>query len=117
MDYIDACVAAVPTANKEKYLAHAKIAAIVFKEYGATGLSEYWGDDIPDGEVTSFPRAVNCKEDETVVFSWISWPSKAIRDAGMEKVMSDPRLNNETNPMPFDGSRLIYGGFTQLMND
>ena len=98
MDYIDACVAAVPTANKEKYLAHAKIAATVFKEYGAIGLSEYWGDDIPDGEVTSLPRAVKCKADETVVFSWISWPSKAVRDAGMEKVMSDPTAKQRDQP-------------------
>lgn len=117
MDYVDAFVAAVPTANKEEYLTHAKSAAVVFKEHGALTVTECWGDDIPDGEVTSFPRAVECKDDETVVFSWITWPSKAVRDSGMEKVMTDPRLSDENNPMPFDGRRLIYGGFSVLMNE
>ena len=72
---------------------------------------ECWGDDVPDGKVTSFPMAVKRKEDETVVFSWIMWPSREVRDAGMAKVMVDPRLQPDKNPMPFDGQRLIYGGF------
>lgn len=117
MAYVDAFVAAVPTVNQDEYLSHAKMAADVFKEHGAISVTECWGDDIPEGEKTSFPLAVECKEDETVVFSWIRWPSKEVRDAGMEKVMSDPRLSDESNPMPFDGQRLIYGGFTILMEE
>ncbi|UZD65652.1 MULTISPECIES: DUF1428 domain-containing protein [Marinobacter] len=111
MSYIDGFVAAVPTANREKYVRHASDAGVVFREYGATEFVECWGDDVPDGEVTSFPMAVKCKPEETVVFSWIVWPDKATRDRGMQQVMEDPRLQPDTNPMPFDGKRLIYGGF------
>jgi len=71
MTYVDGFVCAVPTVNKEKYLAHAKLVAGVFKEHGALQVVECWGDDVPDGKVTSFPMAVQRKEDETVVFSWI----------------------------------------------
>ncbi|MCH9853619.1 MAG: DUF1428 domain-containing protein [Alphaproteobacteria bacterium] len=111
MAYLDGLVAAVPTANKEKYLEHAKICAAIFKEYGALKTVECWGDDVPDGEVTSFPMAVKKQDDETVVFSWIVWPDKATRDAGMVKMMEDPRMQEDVNPMPFDGKRLIFGGF------
>jgi len=111
MSYIDGFVAAVPTANREKYVRHASDAGEVFREYGATEFVECWGDDVPDGEVTSFPMSVKCKPEETVVFSWIVWPDKATRDRGMQQVMEDPRLQPDTNPMPFDGKRLIYGGF------
>jgi uncharacterized protein YbaA (DUF1428 family) len=72
---------------------------------------ECWGDDVPDGKVTSFPMAVKCEPGETVVFSWIVWPSREVRDAGMAKVLADPRVQPEVNPMPFDGKRVIYGGF------
>jgi uncharacterized protein YbaA (DUF1428 family) len=78
---------------------------------------ECWGDDVPSGKKTSFPMAVQCKDDETVVFSWISWPSRAARDSGMEKVMQDSRMSNESNPMPFDGSRLIFGGFQMVVDE
>lgn len=115
MEYVEGFVAAVPTKNKEKYIRHAKEAAIYFKEHGATRLVECWGDDIPGGELTSFPMAVQCKENETVVFSWITWPSKEVRKIGMEKLMKDERMNN--NPMPFDGSRLIYGGFQMIVSE
>ena len=111
MAYVDGFVAAVPTANREKFKRHAEAAAVVFKEHGALKVVECWGDDVPDGKVTSFPMAVKRKEDETVVFSWIMWPSREVRDAGMAKVMVDPRLQPDKNPMPFDGQRLIYGGF------
>lgn len=117
MEYIDGLVAAVPTANKAKYLEHAKAAAVVFKEHGALRVVDCWGDDVPDGEVTSMPMAVKCGADETVVFSWIVWPSREARNAGMEAVMSDPRMTEETNPMPFDGSRLIFGGFQVIMDE
>jgi uncharacterized protein YbaA (DUF1428 family) len=117
MAYIDGFVAAVPTENKEKYLKHAKLAAVVFKENGALKITEGWGDDVPDGEVTSFPMAVKCKEDETIVFSTIVWPSKEVRDAGWQAVMSDPRMHPDENPMPFDGKRLIYGGFEMMLDE
>ncbi len=111
----DGFVAAVPTANREIYKKHAEAAAIVFKEHGALKLVECWGDDVPDGKVTSFPMAVKRKDDETVVFSWITWPSRKVRDEGMKKVMADPRLQPDRNPMPFDGKRMIYGGFEMIV--
>ena len=116
MNYIDGFVVAVPTKNKEVYLAHAKEVASVCKEHGALGLVDCWGDDVPDGEVTSFPMAVKCQPDETVVFSWISWSSKQARDEGMQKIMNDPRMSADQNPMPFDGKRVIFGGFEVIMN-
>ncbi len=117
MEYIDGLVAAVPTENKAEYLEHARAAAVVFKEHGALRVVDCWGDDVPDGEVTSLPMAVQCRPDETVVFSWIVWPSREARNAGMEAVFGDPRMSEETNPMPFDGSRLIYGGFQVIMDE
>ncbi|MEM8548799.1 MAG: DUF1428 domain-containing protein, partial [Pseudomonadota bacterium] len=101
--------------DKEAYLRHAETSAVVFKEYGAMEVVECWGDDVPDGEVTSFPLAVQAREGETVVFSWVVWPSKAVRDAGYEKMMSDPRMSEENNPMPFDGKRMIFGGFNRIL--
>jgi uncharacterized protein YbaA (DUF1428 family) len=115
MTYVDGFVAAVPTANRDRYRKHAETAAVVFKECGALRVVECWGDDVPQGKLTSFPMAVKCKDDETVVFSWITWPSRQVRDEGMKKVMADARLQPETNPMPFDGKRLIYGGFEVLV--
>ena len=88
MTYVDGFVAAVPTANREIYKKHAEAAAIVFKKHGALKLVECWGDDVPDGKLTSFPMAVKRKDDETVVFSWIIWPSRKVRDEGMKKVMA-----------------------------
>lgn len=116
MTYIDGFVAAVPTANKAEYVEHAKQAAVVFKDHGATRVVECWGNDVPEGEVTSFSMAVKRKDDETVLFSWVEWPSKAVRDAGMEKVFQDPRMQADQNPMPFDGKRLIYGGFDTILD-
>lgn len=116
MSYIDAFVAAVPTANKQKYLEHATEALTIFKEYGVLRMVENWGDDVNDGVLTSFPKAVKCEENETVVFSWIVWPSREVRDVGWEKITSDPRMNMENNPMPFDGKRMIYGGFETILD-
>jgi uncharacterized protein YbaA (DUF1428 family) len=115
MSYIDGFVAAVPTANKASYRKHAADAAVVFKEHGALSVVECWGDDVPQGEVTSFPMAVKCRDDETVVFSWVAWPSRAARDAGMQRVFEDPRMKPDVNPMPFDGKRLIFGGFEVIV--
>ncbi len=116
MSYVDGFVAAVPKANREAFRKHAEDAAVVFKEFGALSVVECWGDDVPEGKVTSFPMAVQRQEDETVVFSWIVWPSRDVRNEAMKKVMDDPRFNPETNPMPFDGKRMIYGGFEMLVN-
>jgi uncharacterized protein YbaA (DUF1428 family) len=115
MTYVDAFVAAVPTANRQKYIEHAKIAVEVMKENGALESVQCWGDDVPEGKVTSFPMAVQRKEGETVVFGWIMWPSKEVRDAGMNKMMEDPRMKPDINPMPFDGQRMIYGGFESIL--
>lgn len=115
MSYIDGFVVAVANSNKENYLKHAKIAGEIFKEYGALKVIEAWGDDVPDGEVTSFPMAVKASADETVVFSIAFWPSKEVRDEAWRNVMEDPRMHPDENPMPFDGKRLIYGGFVPLL--
>ena len=116
MTYADGFVLSVPTANREAFRAFADAAALVFKEHGALKVVECWGDDVPDGEVTSFPMAVKREADETVVFSWILWPSREARDEGMAKAMADPRLQPGTNPMPFDGKRMIYGGFEVIVD-
>lgn len=113
MNYVDGFVVAVPTANRDAYRRQAEAAAAVFKGNGALAVVECWGDDVPEGKLTSFPIAVQRKEDETVVFSWITWPSRAVRDEGMKKSMADPRLQSDT--MPFDGKRLIYGGFEVIV--
>jgi len=115
MAYVDGFVAAVPTTNREIYKKHARAAAVVFKEHGALKFVECWGDDVPDGKLTSFPMAVKRKDDETVVFSWIIWPSRDVRNEAMKKVIADPRLKPDVSPMPFDGKRLIYGGFEMIV--
>jgi uncharacterized protein YbaA (DUF1428 family) len=117
MNYVDGLVAAVPIANREKYLKHASEAVIVLKEYGALRVVECWGEDVPEGKLTSFPMAVKCQPDETVVFSWIEWPSKSVRDEGWKNLMEDPRMHPDVNPMPFDGKRMIHGGFEMILND
>ena len=114
MNYIDGFVAAVPTAARATYLEHAKTAAAVFKDHGALCTVECWGDDVPEGKLTSFPMAVQRKADETVVFSWIGWASRSARDEGVKKAMEDPRM--QSMAMPFDGKRLIYGGFEVLLS-
>ncbi len=115
VSYIDGFVIAVPNARRDEFIAHAQEGDAVFLEHGATRVLECWGDEVPEGEVTDFRRAVQANGDETVVFSWIEWPDKATRDAGMAKVMEDPRLQPDVNPMPFDGKRMIYGGFAPVV--
>ncbi|MBV7491319.1 MULTISPECIES: DUF1428 domain-containing protein [Pseudomonas] len=115
MSYVDGFIAAVPTANREQYIKHAEIAASIFKENGALSVVECWGEDVPEGKVTSFPMSVKLKEGETVAFGWIVWPDKARRNAGMDKMMQDPRMKPDVNPMPFDGQRMVYGGFELLL--
>lgn len=116
MTYVDGFVVAVPTANREAYRKLAESAAAVFKEHGALKVVECWEDDVPEGKVTSFPMAVKRKDDEAVVFSWVVWRSRQARDEGMNAVMADPRLQPDTHPMPFDGKRLIYGGFEVIVD-
>jgi uncharacterized protein YbaA (DUF1428 family) len=119
MPYVDGFVLAVPTANKEVYRQYAESAAIVFKECGALKLVECWGDDVPEGEVTSFPLAVKCQADETVCFAWIVWSSREARDEGMKKVMAASQMQPEKNSnaaMPFDGKRMIFGGFEIIVD-
>lgn len=113
MAYIDGFVVAVPTANKEIYIAHARAAGEIFKEFGATRMVEGWGDDVPTGKTTDFYRAVKAEPEETVLFSWLEWPSKEVRDAGHAKMMEDPRMREME--MPFDGKRMIFGGFTPIV--
>ncbi len=119
MTYIDGFVIAVPTANKQKFIDHAEKGDSVFLELGATRILECWGDDVPDGKLTDFRGAVKATEDETVVFSWIEWPDKATRDAAMgrmdELMKTDDRFSPDKNPMPFDGARMIYGGFAPVV--
>lgn len=123
MSYIDGFVIAVPTANKQKFIEHAELGDSVFIDLGATRVIESWGDDVRDGKGTDFRKAVQARDDETVVFSWIEWPDKETRDAAYATMTdwmnnpekADPRMNPEKNPMPFDGKRLIYGGFAPLV--
>ena len=115
MSYIDGFVIPVPAGNKQAYREVAAKVAPIFKEHGASRIVECWGDDVPDGKTTDFRRAVLAEAGETVVFSWVVWPSKAARDEGNKKVMNDPRMKT-AGDMPFDGKRLIYGGFEILLD-
>ncbi|NUZ04632.1 DUF1428 domain-containing protein [Piscinibacter koreensis] len=116
MPYVDGFVIAVPIANREAYRQMAETAADVFMAHGALNVVECWGDDVPPGKVTSFPLAVQCRDDEAVVFSWITWPSRAARDEGMKNSMADPRMQMGTESMPFDGKRMIFGGFDVIVS-
>jgi uncharacterized protein YbaA (DUF1428 family) len=115
MTYVDGFVLAVPTAHREAYRKLAELSAEIFKECGALSIVECWGDDVPAGKLTSFPMAVKCEPDETVVFAWITWPDKAARDAGMAKSMEDDRMGPHMD-MPFDTKRMIFGGFEVIVD-
>jgi uncharacterized protein YbaA (DUF1428 family) len=109
MSYIDMFVCAVPTQNREAYVEHVTTTTALLKSHGALQVVECWGDDVPDGKLTSLPMAVKCKNDETVACSFIVWASRNARDEGMKAFMADHRLQQVS--MPFDGQRLIFGGF------
>lgn len=113
MSYIDGFVIPVPTDAKQAFIDHASPLDSIFLELGATRVVECWGDDVPAGKVTDFARAVAATPAETVAFSWIEWPDKATRDAAFEKLREDPRMMN--TPMPFDGKRMIFGGFEPVV--
>jgi len=120
MSYIDGFVIAVPKANRQKFIDHANTADSMFIEMGALRVIECWADDVPDGTMTDFRKAVQATADEEVAFSWIEWPDKATRDACFAKMMdpanSDPRMDMATNPPPFDGKRMIFGGFSPVVD-
>lgn len=109
MSYVDGVLIAVPSARKDAFIAYARTMNALFLECGATACVDCWGDSTPDGEVTDFRRAVQATDDETVVFSWVTWPDKAAREAGWERATTDPRL--QAGDPPFDGKRMVYGGF------
>lgn len=115
MSYVDGFLVAVPTEKKAAYTKLALEAAAIFKEYGALNVVECWGDDVPEGKLTSFPMAVKLEANETVVFSWVVWPDRETRDSGMKKFMDDPRM--QASDMPFDGKRMIYGGFEVIVDE
>jgi uncharacterized protein YbaA (DUF1428 family) len=115
--YVDGFVLPVPPENKEAYLAMAQKAAADFEQHGAVRLVEAWGDDVPDGKQTDFRRAVQAKEGENVVFSWLEWPDKATRDAGWRKMMEDPEMQPDHGNMPFDGKRMFWGGFDVVLDE
>ena len=115
MTYVEGFVVAVPTANKDEYRRHAEGAQPLFREFGVTRMVEAWGDDVPDGKVTDFKGAVQAKPDETVVFSWFEYPSKEVRDAANSRMMSDPRMKEMGESMPFEGQRMIMSGFASIV--
>jgi uncharacterized protein YbaA (DUF1428 family) len=112
--YTEGFVIAVPTDNRAAFIDHATRMDTFFLEFGASRVVECWGDDVPAGKLTDFAGAVQAKPDETVCFSWIEWPDKATRDSAMAKIMADPRFESE--PMPFDGKRMIFGGFVPVVD-
>ena len=114
MSFVDGFVAPVKAANKDRYLAHARDAAALFREHGATQVVESWGEDVPEGTTTSFTIAVKREADEVVAFSWITWPSREVRDAAWAKMMQDERM--QPKDMPFDGKRMIFGGFAVILD-
>jgi len=113
MAYIDGFVIPVKTADKQAFLDHARRIDKVFIEHGALRVVEAWGDDVPAGKITDFTRAVQATDDETVVFAWIEWPDKGVRDAAMKAIQSNAAMMAE--PMPFDGKRMIFGGFKSVV--
>jgi uncharacterized protein YbaA (DUF1428 family) len=120
MSYTDGFVIACPKANRQKFIDHANNADSMFIEMGAIRVIECWADDVPDGTLTDFRKAVQATEDEDVIFSWIEWPDKETRDKGYAVMMDpdnkDPRMDQEKNPMPFDGKRMIWGGFRPVVD-
>ncbi len=116
MPYVDGFVVPVPKDKIDAYRAMAETAGAVWREHGALEFHECIADDVKPGEVTSFPQAVQLKDDETVFFSWIVYNSREERDAINEKVMNDPRLKNTMDSMPFDGKRMFWGGFKSFVS-
>ncbi len=114
--YVDATLIPVPTAGKEAFRAWARKMSALFREFGATRVVDAWGDDVPDGKVTDFKRAVKAKDGETVMYGWVEWASKETRDKAWERMMADPRMQPGHEKPPFDGQRMVYGGFAPLID-
>lgn len=114
MSYIDGFVIPVPDGNKEAYRTMSKNMTSTFKRLGAIRIVECWGSDVPDGKVTDFKRAVAAEAGENVVFGWVEWPSKDLRDKANKAMMEDPAMKDMK--MPFDGKRMIFGGFEVLLD-
>jgi uncharacterized protein YbaA (DUF1428 family) len=114
--YVEGFVVAVPKENKEKYVKQATEAADMFKKLGATRVVECWQSDVPHGKKTDFFGAVQAKENEEILFSWIEYPDKNTRDKATESMMKDPRMEEWSKAMPFDGSRMIFGGFESILD-
>jgi len=117
MPYVDGFIVPVPKAKLADYKAVAEKARDVWMELGALSYVEAVADDVPVGELTSFPRAVQLTDDEVVVFSWITYESREARDSINQKVMADPRMKDGMENCPFDGKRLVYGGFTTFVEN
>jgi len=113
--YIDGILLAVPNEKRDAYQALATKTAGIFREFGALRVLEGWGDDVPDGKVTDYKGAVQATAEETVVFSWLEWSDKDMRNAGWAKLMEDERMKAEL-PMPFDGQRMMWGGFASVFD-
>ncbi|MES2603348.1 MAG: DUF1428 domain-containing protein [Pseudomonadota bacterium] len=114
--YVDGYLIPVLATNKEKYRDMATKAAAVFKKHGATRVVESWEDDVPEGKLTSFPMAIKRAEGEKIVFSWITWPSRQVRDDGMRNAMDELHKLMGGDAMLFDGKRMIFGGFEALVD-
>lgn len=116
MSYFSGFLLAVPTANKQAYIDHARQSWPHFKANGALRMIENWGVDVPDGKLTDMKRAVQAKPDETVLFSWIEWPDKKTADEAWQKMENDPEVMKSMGDMPFDGKRMIWGGFEPVFD-
>lgn len=114
--YVDGFVVAVPKENKQLYVQQARVAAEKFKQFGATRVVECWQSDVPHGKKTDFYGAVKATDKEDVLFSWVEYPSKDIRDQSMKKMEEDPEMKEQFSKMPFDGSRMIFGGFESIVD-
>ncbi len=117
MTYYEGFIVPVPEANKDAYRKSAADAAPIFKEFGVNRHVEAWDSDVSEGKVTDFRMAVNAKPDEKVVFSWFEYPDKATRDAANEKMRNDERMKAFGESMPFDGKRMVYGGFEPIVEE
>ncbi len=117
MTYFEGFIVPVPEANKDSYTKHAAEAAPIFQDIGVGRHFEAWDSDVPEGKVTDFRKAVDAKPDEKVVFSWFEYPDRATHDAANQKMMSDPRMQEMGANMPFDGKRMIMGGFKAIVEE
>ncbi len=117
MTYFEGFIVPVPETNKDSYTKHAAEAAPIFQDIGVGRHFEAWDSDVPEGKVTDFRKAVDAKPDEKVVFSWFEYPDRATRDAANQKMMSDPRMQEMGANMPFDGKRMIMGGFNAIVEE